>query len=288
MLFIDKYKYKINKDHNMAKLQLGLNNYINSKPKKNMNKKSSSKRVYGLDASGGPADVTGIRESLLVELAGSTHSAYTASVLASVPNQHEEEEEHSAGRNKNGPNKIDTARQMFQALINRPDASRKAIIQEFEDKINVTHSTAVSYYERLAKEAGLTGKDGDQDLGVGSGMGGDDMVAVGGDSDELTPDGDLDLGDADDGDVDDSDRTGVIRTVSNAHLIYKQQSETGSFEELWIYNIGKGRDDLDAKRDILAGTDIPPKKSKSPDGSQTFTVTTMGNAQYLHIKGLAN
>lgn len=270
----------------MANELIGLKDYIASNPPKK-SKRNKPKRVYGLDQSGGPADVSGLNESLLLELLGGGQGAFTASILASVPNQKEEEEEPSAGRGKGGPNKIDSARQLFQALINRPDASRQAIIQQFEQKINVTHSTAVSYYERLAKEAGLTGKDGDQDIGAGGGMGDDDMVAVGGDDEAMSDEG-LDVGDGEDEDVEDEDRTGVIRTVANAHLIYKQQTETGSFEELWIYNIGKGKDDLDIKQDILAGTDIPPMKTKSPDGSQTFTITTIGNAQYLHVKGLQN
>lgn len=292
MLLYNKYKYKINKDYIMVNEKMGLKSYIAgvdatalSEARKKKNKKKKSNRVYGLDASGGPADTSTLGESFLCELLAGNPSAYTASILASVPNQKEEEEEPSAGRNKGGPNKIDMARQMFQALINRPDSTRQNIIQQFEQKINVTHSTAVSYYERLAKEAGLTGSDGDQDIGDGGGMGEDDMVAGGG-SDELTPDAEIELGD--DIEEEDNDRTGIIRTVDNAHLIYKQQTETGSFEELWIYNIGKGNNELDVKRDILAGTDIPPKKTKSPDGSQSFTITTLGNAQYLHIKGLQN
>lgn len=262
----------------MAKVLSGLSNYLAA----NLPKKSNTAR--GSNQNTTPA----LTESLLLELMGGGLSAHTAMVLSSVPNQKEEEEEIGASRGKSGPNKIDTARQLFQALINRPDASRQDIIQQFEQKINVTHSTAVSYYERLAKEAGLTGKDGDQDVGAGGGGMGDDGMTAGGAGGELTPG--VDVGDGEDveDDVEDEDRTGVIRTVANAHLIYKQQTETGSFEELWIYNIGKGKNDLDVKRDILAGTDIPPTKTTSPDGSQTFSITTMGNAQYLHVTGLQN
>ena len=289
----------------MANEKLCLKDYIKcvddktlSKTRKKMNKKSPTNRVYGLDQSGGPADTSALGESMLFELLAGGQGAFTATVLASVPNQREEEEEFnlqkknkqqsksaSAPAGGKAPNKIDTARQLFQALINRPDSSRQNIIQQFEQKINVTHSTAVSYYERLAKEAGLTGKDGNQDVGGGGGMGEEDMVADGG-SAELTPNAEIELGD----EIEDEnvEREGVIRTVANAHLIYKQQTETGSFDELWIYNTGKGNDELDIKRDILAGTDIPPKKTKSPDGSQTFTITTMGNAQYLHLTGLVN
>ena len=275
----------------MANETLCLKDYIScvddktlSKTRKKMNKKSHKNRVYGLEHAGGEVDMSVIGESLLFELLSGDTSSYTANVLSHVPNVKDEEEEQTTGK-KSGPNKIDIARQMFQALINRPDATRQGIIQAFEQKINVTHSTAVSYYERLAKEAGLTGGEDKQDLGDDAGMGDTEMTA-GGPVDELPADTSLELDD--DIETDDEDRTGVIRTVNNAHLIYKQQTETGSFEELWIYNISSDNKELDIRRDILAGTDIPPKKSKSPDGSQTFSVTTMGNAQYLHITGLPN
>jgi hypothetical protein len=266
-----------------------------SKTRKKLNKKSSTTRVYGLDHSGGTPDVSSISESILCELLVGNSSAYTASVLATVPNQHGEEEEEKtvqqrnratipvSGGNKKG-SKIDGARQMFQALINRPDSTRKSIIAAFEQSINVTHSTAVSYYERIAKESGITGQ-GDQ-MNLGNDVGTGDEMTTDGPVSNLPADTELEIDD--DLEMDQEDRTGVIRTVKNAHLIYKQQSETGSFDELWIYNISKENDEMDIRRDILAGTDIPPKKSKSPDGSQTFTVTTMGNAQYLHLKGLTN
>lgn len=264
---------------------LGLKDYMASTPTKT-DKRNIPTRSCGV---GKNTSTTELNESLLFELVGGRRGAsYTASILASVPTNSEEDEESTAGRSKSGPNKIDTARQMFQSLINRPDATRQAIIQQFEQKINVTHSTAVSYYERLAKEAGLTGKDGDQDIGAGGGSDENDMVASVGDSTTMVDVGGSEEGDDPDAEEDDDDRTGVIRTVANAHLIYKQQTETGAFDELWIYNIGRGKDELDTKRDILAGTDIPPMKTKSPDGSQTFTITTIGNAQYLHITGLPN
>ncbi len=80
------------------------------------------------------------------------------------------------------------------------------------------------------------------------------------------------------------DRAGFIRVVQNAHLIYKRQAENGTYEELWMYNIHDDtNDELETRRYILAGTDIPPQKTKSPDGVQTYTSTTMGNAQMLKI-----
>jgi hypothetical protein len=83
-------------------------------------------------------------------------------------------------------------------------------------------------------------------------------------------------------------RQGLIRTIKNAHLVYKRQTPDGTYNELWIYNIGNGkfRDELVIRRAILAGTDIPPNKTKSPDGTQEYEVWTIGNAQLVQITGL--
>ena len=87
----------------------------------------------------------------------------------------------------------------------------------------------------------------------------------------------------------DRNRQGVIRTVKGAHLVFKRQSPDGTYEELWIYPVRDGlKRGLEIKKAILAGTDIPPDKMKSPDGSQTYTITTLGDAQLLHITGLPN
>lgn len=288
--------YKINTNivkqgyANMSNESSSFKNFVQcqeGKRKSKKRKKKTSSRVYGLGLSGGNEFDSGmIGERLITELMSGNQGAYTANVLSHVPNVVDEEEEQQKPKGKTG-NKIDQARQLFQALINRPDSNRQGIIQAFEQKIGVTHSTSVSYYERLAKEAGLTGDDDSMESGEQTPAGeGDGMVAGSGAVEELPADTELELDD--EIDPAEGDRTGIIRTVNNAHLIYKQQTEEGSFEELWIYNIGKGYDEMDVRRNILAGTDIPPKKSESPDGSQTFTVTTLGNAQYLHITGMQN
>jgi len=153
--------------------------------------------------------------------------------------------------------------------------------------VGVTDTTAVSYYTRFRKEFGM-GAEGDEDmpLGLGTGMGGDDEEAGAGAPEQeygvpdVTPEKQ---------EFKNPDRAGVIRTVDDAHLIYKRQTEDGTFEELWIYNIHDStNDELDIRRDILAGTDIPVKKTKSADGTQSYQITTMGNAQMIKIKGLPN
>ena len=122
--------------------------------------------------------------------------------------------------------------------------------------------------------------------------------------DELEDDFDDEVDDFDD-EVDDSfeeepedpDRQGLIRTVDNAHLIYKRKSEDGTFEELWIYNIGVDfgpdtktpfADEMEVRNDILASTDIDNNDTESEDRTQSYTLTTMGNAQFMHVTGLPN
>jgi hypothetical protein len=87
----------------------------------------------------------------------------------------------------------------------------------------------------------------------------------------------------------DPDKQGLIRTIPKAHLVYKREGEDGAYEELWMYEIKKGmRDEYDIRNDILAGTDIPPKQTKSEDESQSYTMWTAGDMQLLKIVGLPN
>lgn len=87
----------------------------------------------------------------------------------------------------------------------------------------------------------------------------------------------------------DHNRMGTIRTIKGAHLVYKRQNGDGTFSELWIYNIGEHiNDSITVKKAIVAGTDIPEDKLRSEDGSQSYELTTLGNAQMLKINGLPN
>jgi len=86
----------------------------------------------------------------------------------------------------------------------------------------------------------------------------------------------------------DPNRAGLIRTVKDAHLVYKRKTEDGSFEELWIYNVSSLRGDLDIRKAILAGTDIPVTKTRSPDGQQSYELWSAGNAELMRIEGLPN
>lgn len=86
----------------------------------------------------------------------------------------------------------------------------------------------------------------------------------------------------------DPDKQGLIRQVDQAHLVFKRQTEEGTYEELWIYNVGKMQDELKIRKAVLAGTDIPPGKTRSPDGLQTYDIWSAGNGEMLHLKGLPN
>ena len=100
---------------------------------------------------------------------------------------------------------------------------------------------------------------------------------------------DEDMGDMEEGEPEepeDPDRAGLIRTVNKAHLVYKRSTEDGSYEEMWTYNVTNLRDEMSVRKAILSGTDIPPNKTQSPDGSQHYELWTAGNAEVMLIKGL--
>jgi len=87
----------------------------------------------------------------------------------------------------------------------------------------------------------------------------------------------------------DPDFAGTIRTVVGAALVYKRKAKSNTFEELWIYNANNDLKKMtEIRNSILAGTDIDPHTERSDDGTQTCDTTTIGNVQYLHIKGLPN
>ena len=87
--------------------------------------------------------------------------------------------------------------------------------------------------------------------------------------------------------TDDPNHQGTIRAVKKAHMVYKREGDDG-FEELWVYNIGSMKDELDVRKAILAGTDIKPGKTTSDDGSQTYSIWSAGNAEVMRITGLPN
>ena len=87
----------------------------------------------------------------------------------------------------------------------------------------------------------------------------------------------------------DPDKQGLIRAVKGAKLVYKRETNEGTFEELWIYQIDvQQNNENDIRKEILSGTDIPVDGVSSEDGEQTYSVWTVGNAQLVKIEGLPN
>lgn len=87
----------------------------------------------------------------------------------------------------------------------------------------------------------------------------------------------------------DPDFQGVIRTVTGACLVFKRKGEEGTYDELWMYNVGKNmRTEAKIRRSILSGTDIDIQDVSSEDGTQKCVTSTIGNVQYLKITGLPN
>jgi len=255
----------------------------------------------GSSGAGIPVGTGGMGESLISELfAGITPAAFSDN-MNSVSQYSNNDNDPEAGMSTLPPesrippedgeeeaemNLVDQARQLFQTMVHRPDANRATILNAFQE-LGVTESTAVSYYTRFLEEFGMTSDDVGQEMPGGAGGGfGDDIEGQ-----EQTPYGEPEPL-PDDSELEepkDPNRAGFVRHVDNAHLVYKRQDDNGTFEELWVYNLhANSTDELEIRRDILAGTDIPPQKTRSPDGVQKYVTTSMGNAQMVHITGLPN
>jgi len=85
----------------------------------------------------------------------------------------------------------------------------------------------------------------------------------------------------------DPDFQGTIRTVRGACLVYKRKTENGTYEELWVFNVGDNiKQETSVRKAILAGTDIDPNTHMSDDGEQKAKTITIGNVQYLNITGM--
>ena len=169
--------------------------------------------------------------------------------------------------------------------------SRKAVKAEEEEGLNITDdpdkvakAKKLRDRARQARDQARSKRDEAKEKNAKE-KGGD----VEGDMDNFGQEDNLDQEGKGDEEWDNPDLQGVIRTIPNAHLVYKRQQEDGTFDELWIYNVDQDyKKELKVRRAILAGTDIPINKMKSPDGSQTYELWTVGNAQMLKVRGLPN
>lgn len=201
---------------------------------------------------------------------------------------------------------------MLPGLLNNPNLTRRDIIDRLKQAAQVTHSTAVSYYERIAKELGHTNKErkgpssaATSDIGTITSSpshqsnktssnkfsSSSDFGSPSTQSNLQTHTGQAPLSptrELQGMDSDNPNRIGIIRRVKGAHLVYKRQMADSTFEELWIYKLDSDNKSITTKQAILSGTDIPLNKTSSPDGTQKYQLKTMGDAQMLHIVGLPN
>lgn len=198
-----------------------------------------------------------------------------------------DEEDYEYAEDAEEPSKKDQARALYRAMKSG-DYSRKEIISAFEKRLGLSPSSSTAYYERIAKEYGETEQIGDKDaMGQSAGAGMGDMAAMGMGMGDMMGQEEPEYQDPQE--WEDPHRQGVIRNVQGAHLVYKRQADDGSFEELWIYKEGdKFQDELSIRHDVLAGTDIPVNNTRSPDGSQKAETWSVGDVQYLNIRGLPN
>jgi hypothetical protein len=96
-----------------------------------------------------------------------------------------------------------------------------------------------------------------------------------------------DEGQVQDTDEDNQDFQGLIRTVRGACLVFKRKTQNGTYNELWIYNVGNSlKQETAIRKAIISGTDIDPNTQTSDDGQQKASTWTKGNVQFLNITGL--
>lgn len=120
----------------------------------------------------------------------------------------------------------------------------------------------------------------------------DDEDEFGGEDDQFG-DGEDEL-DGEDGQLGDEEPQdqnyqGNVRSIPGTFLVYKREAEDSTFEELWLYNVGKDiKHEMKLRRAILSGTDISPQTGRSKDGKQTAKITSLGNVQFLNVFGVPN
>lgn len=275
---------------------------LQTKTRKKMNKKSHKGRYYGglsqpsltdLDAGnvgGISGNSGGVGESYTYD---ESHKRHVPKIRFSNYINSEEDEENISGMSyeeDQEESKKDQARRMYQTLLNS-GYSRNQIIAEFKNRLGLTIETAEAYHDRIAREFGGRPDEGPSQMapgaqgmpGVPGQMGGEMGQGVAGTEEALPeeePKPEIQ-------EWDDPNRQGEIRTVDGAHLVYKRQTDDGTFEELWVFKSGdKFVDEINIRRDILAGTDIPVDKTQSDDGSQTSELWSVGNVQLMLVSGL--
>lgn len=185
---------------------------------------------------------------------------------------------------------------MIKPMIIRGTYNQEDIEQRMIQRLGIKPATADTYYHMIVKELNLedrsTPEEDDEIEGEDNEMvGGEDPDSV------MLPDiefdddgvvvGDAELEDDEWALKNDPKRRGIVRRVEKAHLVYKRMNDTGTFDELWIFNTTDNMTDaLEVKRNILAATDIPPRQTTSEDGIQKYSMYTLGDVQFMEINNL--
>ncbi len=193
--------------------------------------------------------------------------------------------------------KFDMAHQLLLPLLNNPNINRDDVIKKLEKQLQLKNSTAVKYYEQIVKEFNKN-KNSSSKLNDEQKIQGDELTDTtfnqqtqqtnNLDNNYAQQNQQLDTATPQMQEFKHPNKQGVIRTVKNAHLVYKRQNEKGLFDELWVYKISNIKNEMKIKRNILSGTDIPPNRTSSEDNSQKASIYTIGNVQLVQITGLPN
>lgn len=289
----------------MANKLCSFKNYMKceDKVREKMNRKrkdGSSKNVYGWAGNGPPPNLSGA--------SGGNGGSGTDGGMSEGYYNLDDEKEHIKNVFKHlshyeeeaeNTSKKAQARTLYRSLRNQ-GMSRQDIIQQFQQQLQLTPSSSTAYYERIAREFGETEQPTEVPpySGAAPGAAGQMPGGVPGVAGSTMPVGAMSMGTEESPPApmekqewSDPDKQGVIRTVNGAHLVFKRQTDDGRFEELWIIkhdDDNKFQNQLDIRRDILAGTDIPITKTKSDDKTQKVELWDVGNIQFISIMGLPN
>ena len=195
-------------------------------------------------------------------------------------------------------NKKDQARRMIKPMIIRGTYSQEDILKRMQQRLDIAPATSDTYYHMIVKELNLqdrsTPEEDDKDENENDLPNVDDgepdsvmLPDIEFDDDGNAVKGNFELGDNEYALQDNPAKRGIVRRIENAHLVYKRMNSSGMFDELWIFNISDEMSNaLEIKRAILAGTDIPFRQTTSPDGTQSYKMTTLGDVQFIEINNL--
>ena len=185
---------------------------------------------------------------------------------------------------------------MIKPMIIRGTYNQEDIEKRMIQRLGIKPATADTYYHMIVKELNIEDRsvddedelpEEDDETGFDEGEPDSEMLPDIEFDDDGVMVGDAELEDDEYAIQDNPERRGIVRRIDNAHLVYKRMNDSGTFDELWIFNTSDNMSDsLEIKRAILAATDIPPRQTTSEDGIQRYTMTTMGDVQFMEINNL--